>query len=134
MSGVNKVILVGYCGKDPETKHLEGDKTVSKFSLATSETYKDKQGNKQESTEWHNIVAWGKLAEIAEKYVKKGTLLYVEGKIKTRTYGEGDAKKYFTEVVADSFTMLGGKKESGHGEVADAPAGRSSNNPDDLPF
>src|SRR5260221_165644 len=101
MSGVNKVILVGHVGKDPEIKYLEGGVAVAKFSLATTESYKDKTtGNKVDQTEWHNIVMWRGLAEVAEKYVRKGKQLYIEGKIKTRTYGEENNKKYFTEVLA----------------------------------
>src|SRR5437879_3306604 len=112
MSGVNKVILVGHVGKDPEVKYLEGGVAVAKFTLATSESYKNKEGNKVDQTEWHNVVMWRQLAEIVEKYVKKGQLLYVEGKIKTRTYGEDSNKKYFTEIIADQMTMLGSKKDA----------------------
>jgi single-strand DNA-binding protein len=111
MSGINKVILVGHVGKDPEVRYLEGGVAVAKFSLATTETYKNKEGNKVDQTEWHNVVIWRKLAEVVEKYVKKGQLLYIEGKIRTRTYGEENNKKYFTEVVADTMTMLGGKRD-----------------------
>ena len=85
MSGINKVILVGYVGRDPEIRYLEGGVAVAKFSLATTESYKNKEGNKVEQTEWHTVVAWRGLAEIIEKYVKKGQLLYIEGKIRTRS-------------------------------------------------
>jgi single-strand DNA-binding protein len=111
MSGINKVILVGHVGKDPEVRYLEGGVAVAKVTLATNETYKNKEGNKVEQTEWHNVVMWRGLAEIVEKYVKKGQLLYVEGKIRTRSYGEEGNKKYFTEIVADQMTMLGGKRD-----------------------
>jgi single-strand DNA-binding protein len=141
MSGVNKVILVGNVGKDPEVKYLEGNLAVAKFPLATTEVYK-KDGQRVETTEWHNIVMWRGLAEIAEKYVRKGKQLYIEGKIRTRTYGEGDNKKYFTEIVADSMTMLGSPKGEGSGSqlssgpaTMDTPLPAATNAPtDDLPF
>ena len=110
MSGVNKVILVGNVGKDPEVRYLENNVAVARFSLATTETFKNKEGQKVDQTEWHNIVLWRGLAEIAEKYVRKGKMLYIEGKIRTRSYGEENAKKYITEIVADSMTMLGGPR------------------------
>jgi single-strand DNA-binding protein len=139
MSGVNKVILLGYVGKDPEVRYLEGGVPVAKFTLATTESYKNKEGQRVEQTEWHNIVLWRGLAEVVEKYVKKGKQLYIEGKIRTRTYGEENNKKYFTEIIADTMTMLGGGKSDENGArssetvstttstVSDAPA-------DDLPF
>lgn len=112
MSGVNKVILVGRLGKDPEVRHLESGAAVANFPMATSETYKDKQGNKQESTEWHNIVLWRGLAEIAEKYLTKGNLVYIEGKLKTRNWQDKDGNtRYTTEVVGDNMTMLGSKND-----------------------
>jgi single-strand DNA-binding protein len=138
MSGINKVILVGHVGKDPEVKYLEGGTAMAKFSLATSESYKDKQGNKVETTEWHNIVMWRGLAEIAEKYVRKGKLLYIEGKIKTRVVGDGDNKKYYTDIVADNMTMLGSRGEGSGSQLSSGmettiPA--ATNSPtDDLPF
>ncbi len=110
MSGVNKVILVGHVGKDPEVRYLEGGVAVARLPLATSETYKNKEGQKTEHTEWHNIVLWRGLAEITEKYVRKGKLLYIEGKIRTRSYGDENNKKYITEIIADSMTMLGGPR------------------------
>jgi single-strand DNA-binding protein len=141
MSGVNRVILLGNVGKDPEVKYFEGGTVKASFSLATSESYKDKQGNKVDSTEWHNIIMWGKLAEIAEKYVRKGKQLYIEGKIKTRSYGEGDGKKYITEIFADNMTMLGGRSEGGGSQLSsgmgsvDTPLPAATNAPtDDLPF
>src|SRR5678816_1146444 len=111
MSGVNKVILVGHVGKDPEVRYLEGGVAVARFPLATSESYKNKNGEKVEQTEWHNVTVWRQLAEIVDKYVKKGQLLYIEGKIRTRTVGEEGNKKYFTDIIADQMTMLGGKRE-----------------------
>ena len=110
MSGsVNKVILVGNLGKDPEVRHLENGAAVANFSIATSETYKDrKTGEKVSQTEWHNIVAWRGLAEIAERYLKKGHKVYIEGKLKTRSWQDQDGNnKYSTEVITDNLTMLG---------------------------
>ncbi|MFT5666138.1 MAG: single-strand DNA-binding protein [Vicingaceae bacterium] len=113
MAGVNKVILVGRLGKDPEVRHLENGAAVANFSIATSETYKDKSGTRQEQTEWHNIVFWRGLAEIAEKYLKKGSQIYVEGKLRTRSWQDKDGHtRYTTEVVGDQLTMLGGKTEN----------------------
>lgn len=103
---INKVILVGHCGKQPEVRHLDSGVTVANFSLATSDNYTNKQGEKVEQTEWHNIVVWGKLAEIVEKYVKKGMLLYIEGKLKTRQWEKDGQKHYTTEIFADGMLML----------------------------
>jgi single-strand DNA-binding protein len=133
---VNKVILVGNVGKDPETRHLEGGNTVSKFSLATSEVYKNKEGEKITNTEWHNIVLWKGLAEIAEKYVKKGSQLYIEGRIRTRSYTDQDNNtKYITEIIGDSMQMLGKRNEGGPGDSSaksqSEPSG-STGNPVDI--
>ena len=106
MSGVNKVIIVGNLGKDPEVKAV-GQTTVANFSLATSESY-TKDGQKQEKTEWHKIVAWGKLAELAGQYLRKGRQVYVEGKLQTREYEKDGQKRYSTEIVANNITFLGG--------------------------
>lgn len=107
MAGVNKVILIGNLGKDPEIKYLEGNIARVSFSLATSETYKDKNGNRIEQTEWHNIVMWRALAETAEKMLKKGTQVYIEGKLQTRQWNDKDGnKRNTTEVVAESFVIL----------------------------
>ena len=124
---VNKVILVGNVGKDPEVKYLDNDLTIAKFSLATSESYTNKSGERISNTEWHNIVCWRNLAKIAEKYVKKGTMLYIEGKITTRSYDDKDGnKRYITEIVADNFRMLGSRtgntETTGSSEPAAAPA------------
>lgn len=111
MSGINKVILVGHLGKDPEVRHLDNNVTVASFPLATSETY-NKDGKRIEQTEWHNIVMWRGLAEIAEKFLHKGKLVYIEGKIRTRSYEDKEnVKRYTTEIVADNFTMLGRKSD-----------------------
>ena len=117
MSGINKVILVGHLGKDPEVRHLEGGVSVASFPLATSETY-NKDGRKIEQTEWHNIVMWRGLADVASKYLQKGKLVYIEGKLRTRSFEDKEGhKKYTTEVVAENFTMLGRKSdfENGNG-------------------
>ncbi len=111
MSGINKVILVGHLGKDPEVRHLDGGVTVASFPLATSETF-NKDGKRVEQTEWHNIVLWRGLAEVASKYLQKGKLVYIEGKLRTRTFEDKEkVKKYVTEVVAENFTMLGRKSD-----------------------
>lgn len=106
---VNKVILVGRLGDDPEVKHLDENTTVAKFSLATSEVYKNKAGEKVETTEWHQCVIWGGLTKVVEQYVKKGSQLYIEGKIKTRSYEKDNEKRYITEIVCDNMQMLGSK-------------------------
>ena len=137
MSGINKVILVGYVGRDPEIRYLEGGVAVAKFSLATTESYKNKEGNKVEQTEWHTVVAWRGLAEIIEKYVKKGQLLYIEGKIRTRMYGEENNKKYFTEIIANEMTMLGGKRDENSMHIESKPIESpipTAEPADDLPF
>ena len=122
-----KVILIGNTGKEVETRSFDNGK-VANFTLATSETYKDKNGEKQTTTEWHNISCWRGLADVAEKYVKKGDLLYIEGKLKTRSWEDKDGnKRYMTEVVADQMKMLGGK---GKPEQREAEQEES----DDLPF
>lgn len=146
MAGVNKVILVGNLGRDPEVRHLENGASVANFSIATSETYKDKNGNRQEQTEWHNIVLWRGLAEIAEKYLRKGSQIYVEGKLRTRSWQDKDGNtRYTTEIVGDNLTMLGARADSGNNA---APPVTAENEPpkssgsanldneddDDLPF
>ncbi|PWK73798.1 single-strand DNA-binding protein [Mucilaginibacter oryzae] len=111
MSGINKVILVGHLGKDPEIRSLEGGVSVTSFPLATSETF-NKDGRKVEQTEWHNIVMWRGLAEIAAKFLSKGKLVYIEGKLRTRSFEDKEGiKKYTTEIVAENFTMLGRKSD-----------------------
>lgn len=105
--GVNKVILVGNVGRDPEVQYVSDNVPVARFTLATSETYKDKNGEKITNTEWHNIVVWRGLAQVVEKYVKKGSQLYIEGKITHRQYEKDGVTKYFTEIVANSLQMLG---------------------------
>lgn len=144
MSGINKVILVGHLGKDPEVRHLDGGVTVASFPLATSETY-NKDGKKIEQTEWHNIVMWRGLAEVASKFLQKGKLVYIEGKLRTRSFEDKEGhKKYTTEIVAENFTMLGRKSdfENGHTENNQQPASKEEQPmdyskgaaDDDLPF
>ena len=152
MAGINKVILVGNLGKDPEVRYLEGGTAVANFPIATSETYKDKtSGERKTNTEWHNIVVWRGLAEIAEKYLKKGAQIYLEGKLRTRQWQDKDGNnRYTTEVVADNLQMLGKKDDniaSGNTAQTSSPApaklenpvpspenNKSSNQIDDLPF
>lgn len=143
MAGVNKVILVGNLGKDPEVRYLDGGTAVANFPLATSESYKDKSGNRIDQTEWHNIVLWRGLAEITEKYLKKGSQVYIEGKIRSRSWDDKDGiKRYTTEIVADNMTMLGGRREEAGGYEAPGAGGAkntgttqsSSSEEDDLPF
>jgi len=134
MAGVNKVILVGNLGKDPEVKYLDSGVAVANFSLATTENYKNKEGEKVSQTEWHNIVLWRGLAEVAEKYLKKGASVYIEGKIKTRKWEDKEGNtRYNTEILADNMTMLGGKKDSQETPI-DPPQETASDKADDLPF
>jgi single-strand DNA-binding protein len=129
MSGVNKVFLVGRLGKDPEIRSTQSSKVAS-FSIATSETYKNRAGEKVEDTEWHNIVAWREgLVGILEKYVKKGDLVYIEGKLKTRSWEKDGITRYTTEIIADRLTMLGGGKQQ-----TVVPQQETQPETDDLPF
>ncbi len=151
MASINKVILIGNLGKDPEVRHTESGIPVARFSLATSETFKDKAGVKQERTEWHNIVVWRGLAEVSEKYLKKGQSVYIEGKIRANNYTDKEGiQRYTTEIVADNMTMLGGGRGEGGGADVNTSYANSSNTqaapakpemsatyesePDDLPF
>ena len=150
MKGVNKVILVGNLGRDPEVQYLESGTALAKFSLATNESYNDKNGNRVDQTEWHDIVLWRKQAEIAEKFLRKGSQIYLEGKLRTRSWEDNGVKKYRTEVVGDSFIMLDKRDDAPGGggmqaapSYQEAPAPASSNQAqevnqqsyeDDLPF
>jgi single-strand DNA-binding protein len=128
---VNKVILIGNLGKDPEVKHTPQGTPVAKFSLATNERYKDKDGNWQDRTEWHNIVVWQRLAEIAGEYLKKGGKVYIEGRLQTRSWDDKttNQKKYMTEVVASDLVLLGGRGEGqGGGESATRGVATGGNN------
>jgi single-strand DNA-binding protein len=149
---VNKVILVGRLGKDPETRYMTSGEAVTNVTLATSENWKDKSGEKQERTEWHNLVFYRRLAEIAGEYLKKGSQIYVEGKIQTRKWQDKEGKdRYTTEIVVTEMQMLGSKSGGGSFEVVEnqsaparsAPAARPSAAPaksnfdnfdDDIPF
>jgi single-strand DNA-binding protein len=112
MAGINKVILVGHLGMDPEVKTIESGAKVARLRLATTEAYKDKNGERKEVTEWHTVICWRNLADIAEKYLTKGKLIYVEGKLRTRSWDDNTgAKRYSTEVAADNFVMLGAKTD-----------------------
>jgi single-strand DNA-binding protein len=126
---VNKVILIGNLGKDPEVKFTPQGTAVAKFSLATSERYKDKQGEWQERTDWHNVVIWERLAEIAGEYLKKGNKVYIEGRLQTRSWDDKQTgqKKYMTEVVAREMVLFGGRGEGsgGGGEEGGYAGGRS---------
>lgn len=133
-------MLIGNLGKDPEVKYLEGGVAVAKFPLATSESYKDKTGKKVDQTEWHNVVLWRGLAEIAEKLLKKGMQVYVEGKIRTRSWQDKEGnKRYSTEIVGDGLTLLGRREDNSAGGSSASP--NQENDPiasndaaDDLPF
>jgi single-strand DNA-binding protein len=156
--GINKVILVGNLGKDPETRYMPNGKAVTNFSIATSESWKDKQtGEQREQTEWHNIVMYDRLAEIAAEYLKKGSQVYVEGKLRTRKWQDKEGRdRYTTEINANEMQMLGGRSGGGGGggggmgggersEARAAPAGGGRGAPapsggedspfdDDIPF
>jgi len=141
MSGVNKVILIGNLGTDPEVRTLESGAKVANFNIATNEVYKDKNGDKQERTEWHRIVMWRGLAEIAEKYLKKGNKIFLEGRLRTRQWEDKDGvTKYTTEVYGDNMLMLGGKGQDGpqgqsqqpNESISEPPQGQEAEN--DLPF
>ena len=143
MASVNKVILVGRLGKDPEIRSTPSGTSVAKFSLATDDRYTDKNGEKQERTEWHNITAWGKLAEICGQYLRKGKLVYIEGSIRTDSWDDKETgqKKYRTEIVANQMQMLDRKgDENGGGAYAGAARKGASNTAtqveedDEVPF
>ncbi len=143
---INKAILIGNVGNDPEVRHLEGGTPVANFRLATSETYTNRSGERVTQTEWHNIVVWRGLAEVVEKYVKKGAQLYIEGRIRTRTWDDRDGnKRYTTEIVCDVLQMLGRRSdnnEQNYQGVQETDANTNANNDvpsgnepeDDLPF
>lgn len=140
---VNKVILVGNLGKDPEIKQFENN-AVARFSLATNETYTDRNGVRQTNTEWHNLAVWGKLAEIAQKYLHKGSKIYAEGRIATRKYTDANnVERSITEIVVENFKMLDSKESDNQGTYTPPVNSETTNNPatppsksddDDLPF
>ena len=134
---LNKVQLIGRLGRDPELSYTPSGVAVAKFSIATSERWKDQEGNAQERTEWHNIVAWRKLAEICGQYLKKGSKLYVEGRLQTRSWDDKNSgvKRYATEIVMDDMIMLDGKGAPAVGEsAAPSDAEPVQSEKDDLPF
>jgi single-strand DNA-binding protein len=126
--GINKVILLGHLGKDPELKYTPQGTPVAKFSLATSDRYKDKDGNWQDRTEWHNITAWGRTAEIAGEYLKKGRQVYIEGALRTHSWDDKQTgqKKYMTEVVVNDLVLLGGGRGEASGAGDSSASSRSS--------
>jgi single-strand DNA-binding protein len=125
MASVNKVILIGNLGRDPETRFMPSGDAICNISIATTDTWKDKNGEKQEKTEWHRVAFFGKLAEIAGEYLKKGSQVYVEGRLQTRKWQDKDgADKYTTEIVANAMQMLGSRQGMGGGDRGDAPPDR----------
>lgn len=135
MAGVNKVILIGNLGKDPEVRYTKNGQAVANFSLATAESWKNAEGKKQERTEWHRVTAWGKLGEICGEYLSKGKQVYIEGRIQTRDWEDNDGnKRQTTEIVANNMTMLG--QAGGRNKPAndEDPAGMEDFEDDDIPF
>jgi len=141
---VNKVILLGHLGKDPELKYTPSGRAVAQFSLATNERWTGQDGQKNEKTTWHNIVAWGKQAEVMKEYLRKGSQVFIEGRIDNRSYEkkDGTGKAYISEVIVQNFQFIGGRGDAGGGGGRDAdqstpdvpaPEGAASND-DDLPF
>ena len=141
MRGLNKVQLIGRLGKEPEVQRFDNGGIKVKFPLATSEKYKDRNGNLVEQTEWHNVIAWRRLAEIAESFLRKGSAVYVEGKITTRSWDDQSGnKRYMTEIVAENFIMLDKKQDTIQSNIATddlnqpEPAVNEPQESDDLPF
>ncbi|MCP4712739.1 MAG: single-stranded DNA-binding protein [Planctomycetes bacterium] len=139
MAGVNKAILIGNLGKDPELRYTPGGQAVASFSLATGEKWRDKDGNMQDRTEWHNIVVWGRMAENAKEYLAKGRPVYIEGRIQTRSWDDKDGnKRYTTEIVAQRLQFLGSRGDQGSAPGAPAPEAPQpadlAGEDDDLPF
>jgi single-strand DNA-binding protein len=138
MASVNKVILIGNLGKDPELRYTPSGQAVTTFPIATTEKWRDKDGQLQERTDWHNIVIWGRQAETANEYLKKGQPVYLEGRIQTRNYEDKEGqKRYVTEIVVQRMQFLGGRPaEGGRGEAAPSPEEPPdiSSEDDDLPF
>jgi single-strand DNA-binding protein len=130
---VNKVILVGRLGRDPETRFTGGGQAVANFSVATDETYKDKNGERQKRTEWHKIVVWGKQAEIAQQYLKKGSLIFIEGRIQSREWQDKEGQKRTSfEIVASNFRMLGGRGDGAGGGGGASRGGAASSGGEDF--
>ncbi|MDZ7777182.1 MAG: single-stranded DNA-binding protein [Bacteroidales bacterium] len=146
-NGVNKVILVGNLGIDPEIKNFDSGTVLARLSIATTETYRDRDGNRQDRTEWHKVVLWQRLAEVAEKYLKKGDQIYIEGSLRTRSYEKDGVTKYVTEVIGNNMTMLGSRgggsgqqqqsseKQTGmESSKVNEPDNDAPDPEDDLPF
>jgi single-strand DNA-binding protein len=145
MMSVNKAILVGRLGRDPETRFTSGGQAVCNFTMATDETFKDRNGERQKRTEWHRIVLWGKLAEIAQQYLKKGALVFIEGRIQSREWTDRENQKRTTvEIVASGMRFLGGRGDGGapyagaepesHAGLPDEPAAGAEISDEDIPF
>ena len=140
MRGVNKVILIGNLGRDPEVRYTRDGTAVATLNIATTETWTDQSGERQDRTEWHRVVAWSKLAEIAKEYLSKGQQVYIEGKLQTRSWDDRDGnKRYTTEVKAGQMVMLGGRRDAGAREEPGPPPGPESEEPfeakeEDVPF
>jgi single-strand DNA-binding protein len=149
MASLNKVMLIGNLGKDPELKYTQGGQAVVTFSLATTRKWKDKEGGDKEDTQWHNIKAWGRTAEVANQYLKKGRQVFIEGRLEHRQYDDKEgSRKYFTEVVCEQMVMLGGKRDDAGGgsepsinegqsaprEYSSSPKAGVGGDEEDLPF
>lgn len=132
-AGVNKVILVGHLGADPELRYTANGTAVARFRIATTETYTDRSGARQERTEWHRIVVWGKLAEICGQYLSKGRLVYIEGRIRSDTWEQEGVKRYSYEIVAENMKMLGGRGPEREAEPPFPPP-EGEVPEDDIPF
>jgi single-strand DNA-binding protein len=129
MRGVNKVIIVGNIGRDPETRYSAGGAAITNISVATSEKWKDKQtGEDKDRVEWHNIVFFGRLAEVAGEYLRKGAQVYIEGSLRTEKYEKDGVERYSTKIVASEMQMLGGKRADSDGDAPREPRGRSASN------
>jgi len=131
---LNKVILIGTLGKDPEIRSTGSGKKVANISLATSESYKDKNGEKHTETEWHELVFWGKITEVIEKYLKKGSKIYVEGKIKTEVFEKDGEKKYFKKIIGSKIVMLGDSQKKEEVGKSGLPVYETSSEEEDLPW
>lgn len=135
MEGVNRVIILGFLGKDPEIKQLDNGKQMATFSVATSESYTNQKGEKVENTEWHNLVFFGKVVDVISKYLKKGNQVYVEGKLNTRSYDDKEGvKRYATQIIGENLTLLGSKPVANDKPSPTMDGDRSHEENCDLPF
>lgn len=146
MAGVNKVIILGYLGKDPEMRYMPDGKAIANFSVATSENFKDREGNKQERTEWHRVVLFGRVAEIAGEYLRKGSMAFVEGKLQTRKWTDKEGQeRYTTEIIGDRLQLVGPRNDGGGANSGNdrqpqqqrannAPSNNRSSQPPEDPF